>query len=58
MHERNNEVLSLMFNNIYIYIVVNPKRYTGIDRYGNISFPSSNRNGLWYSIDHFDWTSL
>ena len=37
---------------IYIYIImVNPKRYTGIDRYRNISFHWSNRYSLRYEID-------
>ena len=43
---------------IYIYkykITVNPKRYTGIDRYRNISFHLSNWYSLRYEIDSLDF---
>ena len=47
---------------IYIYkykkITVNPKRYTGLDRYRNISFYWSNRYNLRYEIDSLELTSL
>ena len=42
--------------NLYIYITIISKWYTGIDRYQNISFSSLNQNGLRYGIDHFGFT--
>ena len=38
--------------------MVNPKRYTNIDQYQNISFHWSNWYSLWYKIDSLDLVQL
>ena len=50
-------LLLLLLFYYYYYIAVNPKQYTGIDWYRNISFHWSNQYSFRYEIDFLECTT-